>query len=537
LVTAPQELHTLWQESLFLPKELRTPFYEDVLLDALLSRRDDLIKVTTRELGVKYVTHYLFMCIQDNAAIRASDVVGRLTTKLLLYLSGTPVDNNGSLGKLLSLGQKADKVRLPLMVISHSDSNLGLTLRLPKIDLNDGLNVDNVGILMKFISILLSIKLENIKIVTDSDLGDVLTLNKSQINLAETFSSSARHPAGLFLGEYYKFSTGYTANLVGIIASMRIISHYKQYLRPLPKSKSASQALRVNFSDLQETFNLKSGLKAKSDYTSLLMKEVFKNLVSASQKRFPGGWLNSAKVSNSTKSTVGLLFKMGWVERVPLKSKILDVVYNDVVEVSPTKLKIENIKVTQRNTHYSEYRTGVALLLPLINPSSKVPLDEQISVDPLKIDSDIILDSFSEKNYVKMVDKLNHTQALKQSCTAPNSKTKPIHYRMARNELLHLSDKVTLKDASGLEYQKHSDIPEHVSLFLRKKLSFPVKRAKTQTESSEEKVPEVNLPKRQKTARPRPSGAKGKTVAGEDLSPNIQDTEMVDPSVQWGLGP
>jgi hypothetical protein len=301
------------------------------------------------------------------------------------------------------------------------------------------------------------------------------------------------------MGDYYKFTTGYNVNLVGILSSMRILSTYKQFLRPRP-AKKGEKSLKVTFSDLQETFNLKSGLRGKDDYTSFFLKNVFKILVSPHTKTFPGGWVHAAKISNSTKSIVGLLFSMGWVEKSPLKSKILDVLFNDTLyndkgDIMP---RLINKKDSKRNSTFIEYRTGVALLLPMIHPTSKFSLDEQISLDPLKIKSDTILSTYSQLPYSKLVDKLNHASALKQSCTVKGSKTKPIHYEMAKNELCHLSDKVTYTDATGYKYDQLSQIPEHVDNFLRKKLSFPKKRAReeegVQLDEQPSKMDVDNLP-------------------------------------------
>jgi len=342
----------------------------------------------------------------------------------------------------------------------------------------------------------------------------------------ETVSSSSKHPSGLFLGDYFRFVNGYSANLVGILASMRIISTYKQFLRPRPVKKGDSNK-RVNFSDLQELFNLKAGLKGKDDYTSSLLKSVFKILVSPSTRSFPGGWIHSAKLSNSVKSVTGLLFSMGWAECVPLKSKILDVVFNEVQhqDNSKSKLKVVNKKDMKKNSSFIEYRTGVALLLPMIDPTSNVSLDEQINLDPLRIKDEKIINNYSNVAACKLVDKLNHTSALKQSCSVKDSKTKPIHYEMARNELLHLSDKVQLRDARGHTYKLHSEIPENVNNFLKKKLAYPIKRVR-ETDSMDIDSGNKHTVQADSAKHIRFSEPNSKKVAGEDLSPNTQDTSL-----------
>jgi hypothetical protein len=432
-------------------------------------------------------------------ALVASDVCGRLATKLVLYLSGSPIDNNGSLASLLKLGKKADRMKAPLVTIVHKDDIRQLVIRLPSVDLSDGLIVDNISLLFNFIRILLKVDIENFRVVKDSDLGTDIVLNKYHIDLMETLSSSAEHPSGLFLGEFYKFETGFSGNLPCLLAAMRYLSTYKNFLRPRPKGLKEVKAVRVNYSDLQTTFNMKSGLHKKEDYTSLLIRNVLRILVNPTNKIFPGGWNNSVKVSNGAKAVVGLLYKMGWVERVPLKSKVLSVLYTDVETDSKGKKALKNHSEKGYNLGYAAFRTGLALLLPMIDPSSSEEMEIQIGRDPLKISNPKIIEAYSNIPHAKLIDQLSYTNAVRLSCSAKSTKSKPIHYEMARNNLLHRSDKVEYKDANGKIYHSLEDIPKSTLDFLRKKLSYPVKKRQAENDKPiEGESSKAQAPKRAK---------------------------------------
>jgi hypothetical protein len=519
---------------MFLPKDLRGLYCEDLLLDAILQQKS-IEGVTEVPKLRKIIAFTLWKCIEKTDALIAGRLEERLFNKALLFLNGIKIDGNEKLVSLLKLAEKANKDTLPLLVVAKNQDGDGFcTIRIPRVDMNDGLNIDNIGLLMKFTSALLRVKLERIKLLQDSDLGDSISINKSQNTIMENLISSSQQPSGIFLGDIYSFPNGFQANLPGILAAMSLFSKYKQYLRVKPKARNESKSLRVNYSDLQETFNLKSGLKGKNDFVSLLMKETFKILVGPSTRNFPGGWVHSLRNMNKTKSTVGILFHMGWVEITPLKSKIYDVIYNTVIEKEGGRKSIINYKKLPRGASFLEFRTAVAMLMPMIDPESEIPLKDQISVDPLRITDENILAGYTPVPQQRMVDKLNHANALKQSVAVSASKTRPVHYEMARNELLHLSDKVKITDARGTIYPSHQELPKKVFSFLKDQFSFTLKREREGDDKlpkgKESEKPEG--PKRSKAIHKKFSELPVRKVAGEDLSPNTMDVD--EPSVVLG---
>jgi hypothetical protein len=266
----------------------------------------------------------------------------------------------------------------------------------------------------------------------------------------------------------------------------------------------------VTQSMLREIFNSRTGLFDKSrSYPAMLLKAALAVTVSSTNRVFPGGWIKSNRVLNEVKSDSGLIYKMGYAEKVPYHHKLLSVIHNTVVTMPDSKLKISNQggKETPKYT-FLEFRAGTVLSAPAINHLSGESMDLQVKREPLSVRSAATLENYSDSKYHKTVNALNRSYALLITANKGNSKTKPIHYQIARNEFLHLCAKVPIKSGDGAEHQTLSQLPEPVYEYCKKTFKFRNSEKRILEDNAMDIAPTVEdpLPPKKKGKGIRDSG-------------------------------
>jgi hypothetical protein len=239
----------------------------------------------------------------------------------------------------------------------------------------------------------------------------------------------------------------------------------------------------------------------------MLLKAALAVTVSTTNRIFPGGWIKATRAVNQVKSDSGLAFKMGYCEKVPYHHKLNAVITNTVIKKPDGKLHV----VSQAGSEYKQYsfiefRAGTVFTAPTLDTTSDVSFDTQMKRDPLSIKSEKTLEAYSDTKYHKAINSLNRAHALLTTVNKGNTKTKPIHYEIARNEFLHLCARVPIRDGSGNEVQNFSDLQKPIFDFCRKLYRFqgkskrdleapegsvevemvdvPLKKAKTNTSNS-----------------------------------------------------
>jgi len=158
----------------------------------------------------------------------------------------------------------------------------------------------------------------------------------------------------------------------------------------------------------------------------------------------------------------------------------------------------------------------------MLEYKSDVPFETQRKTEPLRVKSDKALETFSDSKFHKVVNSLNRSHAILLNIQKGNKKTKPIHYEQARNELLHLSDKVPIKDGYGVEYSKLSELPSTVYEYCRKLYRFPENRESDQPPSSKKQKAERTGSPQKKEVQDKIEVDSGATQATHLEVPSLQ---------------
>jgi hypothetical protein len=274
-------------------------------------------------------------------------------------------------------------------------------------------------------------------------------------------------------------------------------------------SKKKEELLVVSSVELRRIFNIRAGLAEKSNsFGAMLIKSALSVVSSSKNKIFPGGWISSNRSLNEVKSDTGLIYKLGYAERVPYNHKIDAITFNGT-STNPkneTVIRDQSDEKVHRELSYIEFRTAVVLTAPRIDVTKEDSFDSQVKRDPLSVKSEKVLDNFVDGRFYKINDSLNKAHALLSTVGKGNKKTKAIHYEIARNEVLHLSAHVPIKDGTGNTYTKLSDLPKPILDFCCKRYRYSLSKGKRSAEeiSSAEvmEVDEISQPPTKKVSVP-----------------------------------
>jgi hypothetical protein len=321
------------------------------------------------------------------------------------------------------------------------------------------------------------------------------------------------------MGDKHAFQPGFKGNLVELLAAVRLLRRYQGTLQS-GVSSSGAKLPSVTLESLRKTINLRSGIlePGVSDFTKIIVKAVFNELTKPNSKHFPGAWINSAKVSNNVKNNIGIVYKLGYECKVPNAGKVLQVIKGPVrikpsiveklkktieAEVAPRgKIPDDHLEIlvserlpqkTNANSEiysidektspggitHREFRLGVSLLLPLIDPKSEKSPKDQISTDPLSVRNRNQLGFYSKNRDV--VDACNLAYATKAAVANQKSKATVLGYESARGHTISLCANRTFMDATGREYQKFLDIPKNTRNFLLKLLHRNIDAEETES--------------------------------------------------------
>jgi hypothetical protein len=480
----------LFRESDTLSPNIRASLREDLLLDCVLSNAD-LEHASSPQDYKLATTAYLKDIVIMDQATTLSGSVDRIAINAWMYKMSNPIKEDKKLSsKLLKLAKKTLTLTTPIVVKVRIDGKPRLAVRIPKIaDESEGAK-DNLGMLLKWAMLALAIKEEDVLINEDSTLGDSVLSPAPITKLIQTMTGSLETSKGLFPGEVYTFPSGFKGNLVEVLAAIRLLRRDSEKLRKktAPKGK---KNLATTVEDLRELFNSKSGLTAKDipNWTFQFIKGILAELVKTNNDSFPGGWIHACKVRNDTKVSLGVENKLGYLPKICSEQK-LDVVLKTNTEVvkkvkelvsskdkdgnveKKTVLKeiygyekVDPKKEPEGITH-REYRLGVLLALPRLDPLKSENFKDDIKRDPMSFDSLITYQVFNDLKDV--VDAVNAAYAFKVASLQKGSKTTPNHFRMGKERAVNLSANRSFKDRNGTEYQAYKDIPTNVKEFLEK---------------------------------------------------------------------
>jgi hypothetical protein len=251
----------------------------------------------------------------------------------------------------------------------------------------------------------------------------------------------------------------------------------------------------VSTSILRKAFNTRTGLDDKSrSFQTRFIKSCLNAICSSKNSIFPGGWIVANRNINGVKSDNGLIFKLGYVERAPYTHKLFSVIQTNTNVDPKGVLKLHDQSGSEYNRYsFLEFRSGAALVAPRLDHRSSETLESQMKTDPLSIRNESTLTTYGRIEYHKSLNALNTAHALLVSCKkGKSSKTRPIHYEIARNEFLHSTAKVPIVDGRGAEASSLSGLAKPVYEFCRKTFRFDPK-SKRESEGVESSKVDVDM--------------------------------------------
>jgi len=185
------------------------------------------------------------------------------------------------------------------VVVSRIEGKQHITLRCPAFDQANETHLQNLSLILRLAVTTLGIENKNLHLVTDKDLGTEVLIPQSLQKIVDMICISAQSPKGLYSGETYSFKSGFKANLIGLLAAMRLLTVRQEYVRKRPGSSPREPVVHTTYQDLQEMFNIRSGLKTdKPNYAQNVIKQILGQVVKPSNLVFPGGWIYSVREQN-----------------------------------------------------------------------------------------------------------------------------------------------------------------------------------------------------------------------------------------------
>ncbi|WGH72998.1 MAG: hypothetical protein [Trichoderma tomentosum ormycovirus 1] len=463
---------------------------EDSLTDMLaLSLVDN--KITSIEDCKLFVKTNLPKFVFSSDALILGGALDRIVAKLLLFSLGKPAPRDGKLGQLVKSVKVSEKYKVPIVNLYHIKGTPTLLVRLPEFDKSDTASIAAVEKLMTLLHYTTGVAVENMNYVQEASLGKTVQLDVVHNRVIDELTASAQLPSGAFPGDVIKIGD-YQANLPCILASLHFLARKGNFLRRrTPQGKETVKS--VSSQELRNAFNVRAGLSDKSkSFSSMLLKSALACITSTTNRIFPGGWIKSNRDINKVKSDSGLLYKMGYCEKVPYHHKLMAVIYNTVRAKPDKSLHLTNQSGDEYKVYsFLEFRAGTVLTAPVLNQLSGEEFKTQANREPLAVRTASVLENFSDTQYHKAINSLNRAHALLTTCGKGNSKTKPIHYEIARNEFLHTCAKVPIRDGLGSKYLKLSALPDPIYDHCCKLFRF--KTVKGKRSSDDDVVPSVEV--------------------------------------------
>jgi hypothetical protein len=418
-----------------------------------------------------------------------------LASKLDLCLLSSDISGTERLVRAMEKSNADETATRIHNIVVHENT---VVVRVPNYDDKNTGVVDNLGKFLWWATTIMGIKNPTVKILKDSNFGSAVTMPTRVSRMMDNTIASFTLPAGE-MGERSEFKSGFKANLVELIAAVRLMRKYAGVLQKVAAPKG-HKSVQTTLDDLRKSLNTRCGLEDHGidAFTKTFVKSVLNEITKPNWKSFPGKWIHSLKETNGTKNNIGVMYRLGYESRVPNPSKVIHVLNTGVrtkKEAKPSgktkagKDKFEaksfetfvyDDKTLPDGITHQEFRFATFLLLPLIDPKDKRSPKDQLHRDPLSV-KDRKITTFYNKNR-DVVDAMNLAYATKSALGKKGSKATPLGYQSARGHAIRLTANREWIDAAGTSYGKLTDIPEHTRNFL---LSF-FRRILTEEEPEED---------------------------------------------------
>jgi hypothetical protein len=449
-------------ESILLPRGIQEPFLEDALADLLVPGLKGR-KIVSVQDATTYTLESLKAFIEVTSAFLAGGAVKRIAIKLMLYSAGQPAPTDGQLAKLMKSAKINERDVVPFVQMNKVDGRVQVTLRLPEFDMKDSINKRNLESLLLLTHYGLGVSPEDIRIYLDPELGNEFRWESSTLKLIDELTSSAATASSVATTPVITVGS-YKGTLPSMLATIHMLSIKSPLLRKrTPRLKEKIHF--VNSAELRSIFNQRSGIGSNTKtLTVKIVKSLLSVITSVGNKRFPGSWISQNRALNDVKTDLGLLNKLGYVEKIVHNHKLQQVIFNDTVVKPNGKLSVRSKSDAReyKELSFSEFRAGCLLTSPRINISSSQEYNAQVKIEPLKVNDVSVVENFNDTKYYKAIDSLNKAHALLVSLPKGNTKTKAIHYQIARNEFLHNCSRIPVKNLPTDSMEDLRSLPKPV---------------------------------------------------------------------------
>jgi len=487
------------QEVSELPVQQRRAVIRDCLLD-LLSVDEQIDSIASVQDATRVVTSIVEKNVIITPALEKTGFIKELSSMIELIISSRSITETERLVNALARERVDPNVATTQNVVVTGNK---VVVRIPSYDTSNTGQMDNLGKYLRWAVTVLGIKDPVVRILPDEKLGNAIIL-PAKLERMMDMSIAAMSLPPRESGDRAEFKTGLKANLVELIAAVRIMRRYQGSLQKLPAPKG-KKALSTTLDDLRSSINGRIGLNEHGlpAFVAIFVKSILNELTKPNNSRFPGKWIASLKESNGVKSNTGLLYKMGYEGCVANPQKTIAVVKNTIGLKASTqadsdkKSKKDNkpskdrykVITTSSETHpdginHREFRLGAFLLLPLIDPKAKDSPKDQLSIDVIGV-KDRKITSFYKENR-DVVDAMNLAYATLKAIGKKDSKATPLGYQSARGHAISLTANREWMDASGTKYSAFKELPEHTREFLLRFLNRKIKEEDSDSESEDE---------------------------------------------------
>jgi hypothetical protein len=474
--------------------QIRDSVYEDALLDTLISySKDENIKSSADAL--LFVHSKLWKWIFKDTKAVASGLAERLSLKLSLFLAGVVLPEDSPIVALLKKSGVTKERTMPIALLTYNNGTPRITIRVPCVGAKDQSAVTNLANLFRLGSLMLGIKKEEVRVHQDASLGSACHLTQAQNKMIDSLVAAIQSSRGLFAGETHKFKNGCEANLIEAMALLRVLQTKSNFMRQKPQKKVISgprpPALNpVVSNDLRDLIYDKLGFKTNSvlSYGGLFLKWLINTACSVHCKSFPGSFMFAAKVRNNTKSTEGLLVRMGYVPLAPSGTSLVSVIMTKTKsdEKDPKPVLIEaNEKEFPEGISFREFRTALVLALPKLSIGDERPMKAQLNTDDINIQTRETLVVYKNPRIAQCVDELARAYGCKLALKIKDSKATARHFVSQRNALINSSANLPLFDARGNEYKTERDVPEQMLRYVAKTFNYKLKEKRPAEEKRE----------------------------------------------------
>jgi len=476
---APKEARQKLEENFFLPANMKEALTRDLLLAHFLFNQEYADRLTSPEEGLRAMAEFVSTMTEFKSPEKQRDLIIDLLDEASLFVLSKSPKEATRLYQGLYKKPGTKKARQQTIAVSNGT----LVCRCPKVPSENEGQTLNLAKVISLAMRMMKIKVGDVKVIYDESLGsscNLLAKIERSISLMETACSLATSQAG----EAIELSTGLRANLPEILASIKVARRNTNLTRKFGKAE------KVTADTLRKTLNIRFGLEESGSdpWVCSFLKGLFNEVTKPYTSYLPGEFMHSLRVRNQCSSDAAILAKMGYVGLAPATIKVEKVLLSrteSYTEVQAPKAKDPKTTTIGKGTevvrsrvvplnedkfpegaNFREYRCAVTTVLPMIDPGSNIGPRDQIKGDSLTPRSEYAL-SFYKKNS-ELVDAANTAFAIMSSIPNKGSKATPEQFNNARNRYIGLSANIGFFDATGKEYQKYSEIPDHTRKFLEK---------------------------------------------------------------------